>query len=88
MSKRLGFIGIIIENRKIDAPIVNKTLSEFADIIVARMGLPYNKRHLCVITLIVDATNEEIGALAGKLGAIKGVTVKSALGKENKSCNT
>jgi len=83
MERRLGFVGVIIENRKAAAAAVNKVLSDFGEIIAARMGLPYAKKNCCVITLIVDATTDEVGALTGKLGLIKGVSVKSALSKGN-----
>jgi putative iron-only hydrogenase system regulator len=81
MEKRLGFVGIIIEDRTQAAPKVNSILTDHGDIIVARVGLPYRERHCCVITLIVDTTTDEIGVLTGKLGALTGVSVKSALSK-------
>ncbi len=81
MKKRLGFIGIIIEERTRVAEAVNRILSEFGDLIIARTGVPYKERHCSVITLIVDATTDEMGALTGKLGTIQGVSVKSALSK-------
>jgi len=81
MEKRLGFVGIIVENRKESASNVNSILSEFGEIIVARVGLPYKEKNCCVITLIVDSGTDELGALTGKLGKIKGVSVKSALSK-------
>jgi len=81
MKKRLGFMGVIIENRKKSASSVNKILSDFGDIIIGRIGLPYEKKDCSVITLIVDATTDEIGALTGKLGSIKGISVKSALSR-------
>jgi len=81
MDKRIGFVGIIIEERKTAAPVVNQILSNFGDMIVARVGIPYREKKCSVITLIVDATTDEIGALTGKLGSIKGVIVKSALNK-------
>ena len=82
MDKRLGFVGIIVEDRKKAAHLVNDLLSEHGDIIVARVGLPYRERQCSVITLIVDATTDELGALTGKLGALSGVSVKSALTKQ------
>ncbi len=82
MEKRLGFVGIIVENRKESAAKVNGVLSESGEIIVARVGLPYKEKNCCVITLIVDATTDELGSLTGKLGLIHGVSVKSALSKE------
>jgi putative iron-only hydrogenase system regulator len=81
MNKRLGFIGIIIEDRLTAAPIVNQILSDFGDMIVARVGIPYKEKNCSVITLTVDATTDEMGALTGKLGLVKGVIVKSALNK-------
>ncbi len=81
MDKRLGFVGIIIEDRKKSAPLVNKILSDYGDEILARVGLPHKQRNCSVITLTVEMTPDEIGSLAGKLGAIQGVAVKSSLGK-------
>lgn len=81
MQKRLGFIGIIIENRETNAPEVNELLGDFGNLIVARMGVPYEKRSCSAITLIVDATTDELGMLTGKLGALPGVSVKSMLSK-------
>jgi putative iron-only hydrogenase system regulator len=81
MDKRLGFVGIIIENRKQNAPKVNEILSLYSDIIAARMGLPYREKNFSVITLIVEATTDQLGALTGKLGKIDNVSVKSSLSK-------
>ena len=77
MGKRLGFVGIIIEDRLKSAAAVNKVLSEYGDGIVARVGVPYKERHCQVITLTVDMTTDELG----KLGAVDGVLVRSALAK-------
>jgi putative iron-only hydrogenase system regulator len=49
--------------------------------IIGRMGLPYRERNVSVISLIVDGTTDELGALTGKLGNLPKVTVKSALAK-------
>ena len=81
MEKRLGFVGIIIADRKKAAPSVNNILTEFGDFVIARMGIPHVKSNYSVITLIVDATTDEVGALTGKLGKLPGVSVKSALSK-------
>jgi len=80
--KRLGFVGIIIENREKSSRIVNATLSEFSDLILARTGLPKAKENYSVITLVIDATTDELGILTGKLGSIPGVSVKSGLAKK------
>ncbi len=81
MQNRLGFIGIIIENRAQHAPAVNAILEKNGATIVARMGLPYEKRDCSVITLIVDANTDELGRITGQLGALPGVSVKSMLSK-------
>ena len=81
MEKRLGFVGIIIEERRKSAPLVNNILTEFGQIIAGRMGIPHMQKERSVIVLIVNATTDELGALTGKLGKISGVSVKSALSK-------
>lgn len=77
---RLGVVGIVVEDRN-SAIEVNKILSEYADIIIGRMGVPYKEKEVSVISLIVDGTTDQIGAMTGKLGNIPGVIVKSALTK-------
>jgi putative iron-only hydrogenase system regulator len=80
VDKRLGVIGIVINDRQV-APLVNKVLSEHAEMIIGRMGLPHREREVSVISLIVDGTTDQVGSLTGKLGNIPHVTVKSALTK-------
>jgi putative iron-only hydrogenase system regulator len=82
-GQRLGVVAVFVENRLEAAPRVNAVLSEYAGIVVGRMGIPYRERNLSVVAVIVDGTNDEIGALTGKLGAIPGVSVKAALRKKN-----
>jgi putative iron-only hydrogenase system regulator len=79
MKKRLGFVGIVVENRKKSAGQVNQVLTEFGDLIMGRMGVPHLEEDHSVITLIVRATTDEVGSLTGKLGQIEGVSVKSAM---------
>lgn len=79
MDKRIGVIGLVIENRAETAPAVNELLTQFGEMIVGRMGIPYRERGLSVISLIVDGDTDRIGALTGKLGSIRGVRVKTAL---------
>jgi len=81
MKERLGFVGIIVEDRKKTAGKVNAVLTGYGDIILARMGLPHLQHDCSVITLIVNATTDQVGELTGKLGAIDGVSVKSAMSK-------
>lgn len=81
MEKRIGVVGIVIENTDYVNKI-NSILHEHSNIIIGRMGLPYREKGLSVISLIVDGSTDEIGSLTGKLGALDGVNVKSALSKK------
>jgi len=80
MDKRIGIIGIVVEDLSC-AERVNTILHEYAELIVGRMGIPYRERGVSVITLIVDGSNDEISAMTGKLGRISGITVKSMVTK-------
>jgi putative iron-only hydrogenase system regulator len=80
-NRAVGVVAIIIKQRKETASLVNEALTGYGDIVIGRMGLPYHERDLNIITLIVDASTDQIGALTGKLGLIPGVTVKSTLAK-------
>lgn len=80
--KRLGFVGIVIDDRAKCAGIVNEILSQQQELILARTGLPNAKGNTSVITLVIDATTDELGILTGKLGNIPGISVKSGLAKK------
>jgi putative iron-only hydrogenase system regulator len=80
-SKRIGVVSIIVTSRKNQARKVNDILVDHGDIIIGRMGLPYPPKGIYIISLIVNGSTDEIGALTGKLGLIQGVQVKSALTK-------
>lgn len=79
MERRLGVVGIVIEDRETAAAKVNQILSDHGEIIVGRMGIPYRERNVAVIALIVDGTTDDIGSLTGKLGNLPGVQVRAAL---------
>jgi len=79
LDTRIGVVGIVIRDPMQDAKAVNDILSEFSPIIVGRMGIPYRERSISVIALTVDGSNDRIGAMTGKIGLLKSVTVKSAL---------
>lgn len=84
MERRIGFVGLILESRE-SVETVNRVLSEHAELILARVGLPRRDRGVSVITLVVEATTDELGTLTGRLGAVAGVSVKSALSKQGKT---
>lgn len=76
---RIGMIAIIIEGNKESVARVNTVLSDYSEIVHARMGVPNHEKNLNVISLVVEATNEQVGALTGRLGNIPDVTVKSMM---------
>ncbi len=78
MEKRIGVVAVIVEDKE-SVDQVNKLLSTYGEIIMGRMGIPYKEKQLSVISIIVDGTTDDIGGLTGRLGRLRGVTVKSAL---------
>ncbi|MFZ5985905.1 MAG: TM1266 family iron-only hydrogenase system putative regulator [Bacillota bacterium] len=78
-NNRVAVIGIVVNNREETSKKVNEILSDYGGIIVGRMGIPYKEKGISVISIIVDGTNDEIGALAGKLGSINGIKAKVAI---------
>ncbi len=85
MDTRLGFVGIIVDDRRAQAEPVNRILSRYGEEIAGRMGLPYKNKGCRIITLIVDMSTDRLGALTGELGTIPGVSVKSALSKKRET---
>lgn len=76
---RIGVVGIVIRPGGDNVNAVNALLSEFADIIVGRMGVPDRESGINTISVIVRGENERISALCGKLGCVDSVRVKSAI---------
>lgn len=79
-ENRIGVAAIIIDEPS-SVREVNEVLHEHSSIIVGRMGIPYRERGVSVISLVLDATPDEISALTGKLGKIKAVSVKAVMSK-------
>lgn len=80
MEKRLGIVAVLADERK-SIPQMNQIASEFHEIIRARQGLPFTDKNIHIISLIVEGTTDQIGALTGKLGKLPGLKVKSMLTK-------
>ncbi|NSW90662.1 MAG: CopG family transcriptional regulator [Firmicutes bacterium] len=78
-KNRIAVVGIAVSNREETAAMVNEVLSSFGNIIVGRMGIPYREQGISIISIIIDGTNDEIGAITGKLGNINGIKVKVAM---------
>lgn len=76
MDARVAMISIIISNRNaVDK--INMLLSEYGSYIIGRMGIPYEKRNISMISVMIDAPQNVISSLSGKLGALHGVTSKT-----------
>lgn len=80
MEKRIALIGIIVEKTSASERL-NAILHEFGEYIVGRMGLPYRERGISIISVVVDAGNDVISSLSGKLGMLDGVSVKTMYAK-------
>ena len=61
---------------------VNDLLHEYREYIIGRMGMPYREKNLSVISVVLDAQNEVISALSGKLGMLNGVSSKAVYSKK------
>ena len=77
METRVAVIGVIIEDPEA-AGRINEILHEYGEYIIGRMGIPYRRRGMHIISLAVDAPQDVISALSGKLGRLEGVAAKTA----------
>jgi putative iron-only hydrogenase system regulator len=80
-EKRLGVVAIIVHDRDCAHTPINEILHDFAHLIVGRIGLPYRERNLSIISLIVEGSTDEIGAMTGRIGQLDAVTVKTVFVK-------
>lgn len=83
METRIALIGIIVEDNE-EADKLNSILHEYREYIIGRMGLPYKEKGISIISIVVDASNDIISSLSGKLGMIKGINVKTMYSKSKK----
>jgi len=70
-------MSIIVEDPDSVEPL-NTILHDNGNYIIGRMGIPYHKREICIISIALDAPQDAIAALAGKIGNLKGISVKTA----------
>lgn len=82
MESRIAVIGIIVEKPD-SVEKLNSILHEYSDYIVGRMGIPYKKRGISIISIIIDAPSAVISALSGKLGMLPNVTAKTVYSKHS-----
>lgn len=77
MQTRVAIIGIIVEDPDSVAAL-NEVLHEFSPYIIGRMGIPYRAHGINVISVAVDAPQDRIAALSGQVGALPGISCKTA----------
>ncbi len=81
METRVALLGIIVENPD-SVEQLNALLHEYRQYVIGRMGVPYKAKDISVISIAVDAPQDTISALSGKIGRLEGVTAKTIYSKK------
>ena len=77
METRIAVMGIIVEDTD-SVESLNSVLHDYGAYIIGRMGIPYRDRSLSIVSIAIDAPQDVIATLAGKIGNISGISVKTA----------
>lgn len=77
MDTRVAVMSIIVEENE-TVEKLNDILHEYGEYIIGRMGIPYRKRKINIISIAIDAPQDTISTLAGKIGNLSGISVKTA----------
>lgn len=77
LETRVAVMSIIVENSD-NVEQINSLLHDYGDYIIGRMGIPYKKKNINIISIAIDAPQDTISALSGKIGKLDGVSVKTA----------
>ncbi len=80
METRVAVMSIIVEDTR-SIETLNNILHEYREYIIGRMGLPYRPKNINIISIAMDAPQDTISALAGRVGSLEGVSVKTAFSK-------
>lgn len=80
METRVAIIAIVVENQK-NVEDLNHILHEYSGYILGRMGIPYQKRGISLISVAVDAPADVISTMSGKIGMLRGITAKTVYSK-------
>jgi len=78
MEKRIGSALILVEEHS-EVNLLNEILSRHAHIIISRQGIPLRERKINLISLVLEGSTDEIGALTGQIGRLKSIRVKSLI---------
>ncbi len=82
MENKIAILGIIVEDKASVKP-VNELLHQYSQYIIGRMGIPYEKKQVNVISVVLDAPDKIISALSGKIGKLSGISVKAMMTKSS-----
>lgn len=77
MDTRVAVMSIIVENQE-TVEALNALLHEYREYIIGRMGLPYRQKNISIISIAMDAPQDTISTLAGRVGNLPGISVKTA----------
>ena len=77
MQTRVAVMGFIVENTD-SVEQLNHLLHEYGHYIIGRMGIPYRARSINIVSIAIDAPQDVISALSGKIGSLDGISVKTA----------
>lgn len=80
MDTRIAVLSIIVENSENTAEL-NQIIHEFSQYVVGRMGIPYREKEINIISLVLDAPQNAISTLSGRIGRLSGVTSKATYAK-------
>ncbi len=80
MEKRIAVVSIIVYDNEASTPL-NALLHDYAEYMIGRMGVPYKEKGVSVISVVMDAPQDITGALSGKIGMLKNVSVKTVYAK-------
>ncbi len=77
METRIAVMGIIVENFE-SVEALNSLLHGYGKYIIGRMGIPYRERGVSIVSIAIDAPQDVISTLSGKVGSLNGISVKTA----------
>ncbi len=80
MKNRVALTGIIVEDNA-SVPKMNEILSDYSSYIIGRMGIPYREKGVSIISIVLDAPDNIISSLSGKVGMLPGVSTKTVYSK-------
>ena len=80
METRVAVISIIVEEAG-EVEALNAVLHDYAEYVVGRMGIPYREKNISIISIAIDAPQDVISAISGKVGRLKGISAKTAYSK-------